>query len=118
MQNIFINAIKGDSCWKQVLEEIKKIYGEDFQHSSLESQLSLLQQTAKSMDYDIKQFNIKDLVSLFQRMDHSTKVLLAELVKLVNHLLVMPSTNEMREQSFSAVKCVNTCQSSHDIAYS
>ena len=40
LQNIFLNAIKGDS-WKQDLEEILKIYGENFQHSSLEFPLSL-----------------------------------------------------------------------------
>ena len=56
------------------------------------------------MDYDIKRFNIKDLVSLFQGMNDSTKVLLAKLVKLGKLLLFMP----ISEQSFSALKRVNT----------
>ena len=60
------------------------------------------------MDYDIKWFNIKDLVSLFQGMNHSTKVLRSELVKLVKFLLLMPATNAISEQTFSALKRVKT----------
>ena len=73
--------------------------------------MSLLQQTAKSIDYDIKRFNIKDRVSLFQVMNRSTKVLLPELVKLMKLLLVMPATNGISERSFSVLKRVKTMRS-------
>ena len=75
---------------------------------SLEAQLPLLKSRAKSMGFNTKTFNGKDLITMFQTMSPSRRILLSELVKLMKLLLVLPAANSISERSFPALKKVKT----------
>ena len=60
------------------------------------------------MGFDTSRFNIDDLISFFQSIDDSQKLLLSEICTLGKLLLVMPATNTASERSFSALKRVKT----------
>ena len=90
------------------LTEVLKVYGEDLDTYQLEGQLSLLPQVAASNGFDTSRFNVNDLISFFQSINDSHKLLLSEICTLGKLLLVMPATNAASEWSFSALRRVKT----------
>ena len=73
------------------LTEVLKVYGEDVDTYQLEGQLSLLPQVAASNGFDTSRFNVDDLISVFQSINDSHKLLLSEICTLGN------ASNECRE---------------------
>ena len=82
------------------------MFGNDFQESSLKTQLVLLPEFAKPKNIDFRTLTISDLISLLQSLDLPHKMLISEVIKLVKLMLVMPATNAVSERSFSALKRV------------
>ena len=48
------------------------------------------------------------VIFLFQKLDTIKKNLVAEVIKLVKLILVMPATNAVSERSFSSLKKIKT----------
>ena len=81
------------------MDEIFKYYNNDFNRSSLEVQLALLQHAAESFS---------DLLSFRQNLDHAKHLLLSEVIKVGKPMLIIPATNAVSERPFSALKRVKT----------
>ena len=48
------------------------------------------------------------MIVLFQKLDTIKRMLVAEVIKLVKLILVMPATNAVSERSFSSLKRIKT----------
>jgi hypothetical protein len=107
IQELLLKATANE-IYDAELTEVLKVYGEDLDTFQLEGQLLLLPQVAASMGYDMSRFSIDDLITFFQSLDDSRKLLLSEICTLGKLLLVMPATNAASERSFSALKRVKT----------
>ena len=51
---------------------------------------------------------LSEMVALFQKLDTIKKMLVAEVIKMVKLILVMPASNAVRERSFLSVKRIKT----------
>ncbi len=60
------------------------------------------------MGFDVDEFNVHNLTNLLQQLEASRKDMLGEVRQLRKLLLVMPATNAVSEQSFSALKRIKT----------
>ena len=49
-----------------------------------------------------------EMIVLFQKLDTIKRMLVAEVIKLVKLILVMPATNTVSERSFSSLKRIKT----------
>ena len=49
-----------------------------------------------------------EMIVLFQKLDTIKRMLVAEVIKLVKLILVMPATNAVGERSFSSLKRIKT----------
>ena len=49
-----------------------------------------------------------EMIVLFQKLDTIKRMLVAEVIKLVKLILVMPATNAVSERSFSSLKRIKT----------
>ena len=107
IQELLLKATANE-LYDAELAEVLKVYGEDLDTFQLEGQLLLLPQVAASMGYDTSRFSVDDLITFFQSLDDSRKLLLSEICTLGKLLLVMPATNAASERSFSALKRVKT----------
>ena len=83
--------------------EVFQLYKDDFKRDELKAQLETLRYFPKStID------NVKELVEFVQSLRASTKCFVSQVIVLAKVLLVMPATNAVSEQSFSAMKRVKT----------
>ena len=62
----------------------------------------------QAMGYDTSQFDIADLLDVFQSLGNACKLLLSEICTLGKLMLVMAATNAISEHSFTALKLVKT----------
>ena len=86
--------------------EVLKFYGDAFEKNALLAQLDLFHVNyPQSLDQST---SVHDIVKIVQDMSVAEKVLLAEVVKLVRLLLVIPATNAISERSFSAMRHIKT----------
>ena len=86
--------------------KVLKFYGDDFKKDALLAQLDLFHVNyPQSLDQST---SVHDIVKIVQDMSVAEKVLLAEVVKLVRLLLVIPATNAISERSFSAMRHIKT----------
>ena len=91
----------------QTEDEVKEVlafYGSDFEKNTLMSQLHLFYANYPTE----KRTCIYDILSLVKGMSVGEKLLMAQVVKLVRLLLVMPATNAISERSFSAMRRIKT----------
>ena len=49
------------------------------------------------------------MIALFQKLDTIKRMLVAEVIKLVKLILLMPATNAVSKRSFSSLKRIKTC---------
>ncbi len=84
------------------------MYGDEINEFQLETQLQLLAPTAKSMGFDVDEFNVHNFIDLLQQLEASRKDMLREVRHLRKLLLVIPATNAVSERSFSALKRIKT----------
>ena len=79
------------------------VYGDtDLQQDKLEAELSLPPEAVQAMGYNTSQFDIADLLHLFQSLGNARKLLLSEICTLGKLMLVMPATNAVSERSSSS----------------
>ena len=86
----------------------QRVYKGDFNAYSLEGQLELLPQVLAARKVSAGNMDVKDLIDFFQKLEIPEKLLLSEVIKVVKILLVMPATNAISKQSFSALKRAKT----------
>ncbi len=95
--------VKGGQPESEV-DEVLKFYGSDFEKDTLLAQLQLFH-----TNFPVElTASIHDVVTVVKGMSAGEKALLAEVIKLVRLLLVMPATNAASERSFSAMRRVKT----------
>ncbi len=86
------------------VDEVLKFYGSDFDKDTLLAQLHLFH-----VNFPVKQTaSVHDVVTVVKGMSVGEKALMAEVIKLVRLLLVMPATNAISKRSFSAMRRIKT----------
>ena len=102
LQNLLIEAVNRKD-FSSELREVIKIYGDDFDQQSLQTQLKILGSTVPA---DIN--TIVEVLSYLKKISPSEKELLNQIVILAKLKLVMPATNSTSERSFSAMRRLKT----------
>ena len=51
---------------------------------------------------------LSEMIALFQKIDNNKRMLVAEVIKLVKLILVMPATNVVNRRPFSSLKRMKT----------
>ena len=51
---------------------------------------------------------LSEMIALFQKVDNNKRMLVAEVIKLVKLILVMPATNVVNGRSISSLKRIKT----------
>lgn len=93
-----------DEQKEEEVDEVLKFYGSDFERQTLLTQLHLFHSNYPGE----KRTSIHDIVSIFKDMSVGEKFLMAQVVKPVCLLLVMPATNAISERSFSAMRRIKS----------
>ena len=88
---------------------IMQIYGvNEFDVPSLKTQLLLFPERAKLYGLNSRT-QILEMIALFRKLDTiKNKMLVAEVIKLVKLILMMPATNAVSQKSFSSLKRIKT----------
>ena len=105
-QIVYIQVIKAfkEQDWEDDLQIVIQNYGfNEFDVPSLETQLLLLPEIAKLYGLDSR-MQLSEMIALFQKLDIIKRMLVAEVIKLVKIILVMPATNAVSKRSFSSLK--------------
>ena len=86
-----------------------QIYGvNEFDVPSLKTQLLLFPERAKLYGLNSRT-QILEMIALFRKLDTiKNKMLVAEVIKLVKLILMMPATNAVSQKSFSSLKRIKT----------
>ena len=107
LQDPLLKAVTGKQFEKELSQEAS-FYANDINQFQLEAELPLLAPTARAMGFDIDNFNVHDLVKMFEQLEAPRKSALSEVVLLAKILLVMPATNAVSERPFSSLKRIKT----------
>ena len=106
-QEIMIKPFK-EQDWEDELEIVIQNYDvNEFNVSLLKTQVLLLPQIAKFCGLNSK-MQLLEMIALFQKLDTIKRMLVAEVIKLVKLILVMPATNAVSERSFWSCKRIKT----------
>ena len=94
-------------------EDFSKELEAGFQRFNLESQLQLLHHIGlKFKEQNHKRLTIQDVYTLMQKLPRAHKNMILEALTLMKLILVLPATNAVSEESFSALKRLKTaCRS-------
>ena len=86
-----------------------QIYGvNEFDVPSLKTQLLLFPERAKLYGLNSR-IQILEMIDLFRKLDTiKNRMLVAEVIKLVKLILMMPATNADSQKSFSSLKRIKT----------
>ena len=95
--------------WENHLKTSIQIYGvNEFDVPSLKTQLLLFPERAKLYGLNSRT-QILEMIALFRKLDTiKNKMLVAEVIKLVKLILMMPATNAVSQKSFSSLKRIKT----------
>ena len=95
--------------WENHLKTSIQIYGvNEFDVPSLKTQLLLFPERAKLYGLNSRT-QILEMIALFRKLDTiKNKMLVAEVIKLVKLILMMPATNAVSQKSFSFLKRIKT----------
>ena len=99
---MFSCSLRGED-FEEPLGEVLQLYKDDFKGDKLKAQLKTLRYLPESI-ID----NLKELVEFVQSLSATKKTFVPQFFVLAKILLVMPTTNAVNEQSFSAMKRVKT----------
>ena len=98
-RQLYLEAFDNTNCIKAI-----RNYGiNEFNVPSLKTQLILLFEIAKLYGLDSR-MQLSEMIALFQKLDTSKRMLVAEVIKLVKLVSVMPATNAVSERSFLSLK--------------
>ena len=107
LQEILIKAFK-EQNWEHDFQIVIQNYGVDeFDVPSLKTQSFLLPEIAKFDCLDSR-MQFSEMRALFQKLDTITRMLVAQVIKLVKLILVMPAANAVSEISFLSTKIIKT----------
>ena len=98
-QNVLEKSVQGKDC-EEDINFVTEFYGNDFDSYNLRVQLNLMSTVLPNSDGS----NMHMLLQKVKRFTTSQKSLINEVMKLVQLILVLPSTNTMSERSFSALR--------------
>ena len=95
---------KRDFQRSEVVKEVVEFYGDDFSHKDhLEAQLIQLHAgSEQALD------SVQTVMEYLQSLSTAERDNYCEIIKLVKLILVMPATNAVSEQSFSALRRLKT----------
>ncbi len=102
LQNLLINTVNKRDYSKN-LEDVIKIYGDDFDLHNLKAQLQILSSTVPA---EIK--TIFEILHFIKDLPASKKEFLNQIIILAKLILVMLATNSSSERSFSAMRRIKT----------
>ena len=103
LQEILIKAFK-EQDWENDLQIVIQNNGvNEFHVPSLKTQLLLFPERTKFYGLDSR-MQLLEMIVLFQKLDTIKKMLVAEVIKLVKLIFVMPATNAVSERPFSSLK--------------
>ena len=94
-RQLYFEAFDNTNCIKAI-----RNYGvNEFNVPSLKTQLIPLFEIAKFYGLDSR-MQLSEMIALFQKLDTIKRMLVAEVIKLVKLVSVMPATNAVSERSF------------------
>ena len=94
-RQLYFEVFDNTNCIKAI-----RNYGvNEFNVLSLKTQLILLFEIAKFYGLDCR-MQLSEMIALFQKLDTIKRMLVAEVIKLVKLVSVMPVTNAVSERSF------------------
>ncbi len=99
---MLVKAIKRD-VFEEELDKVMVVYGDDLNAANLKMQLEIL-----SHDFPEGFSNFCDVKEHIQKLSHSQKTILNEVILLAKLILVMPVTNATSERSISALRRMKT----------
>lgn len=101
LQDLLMLAAGGKD-YDEKLQQVLDFYKEDFNEQNLRIQL----QTFKSM-FDLKENLVfGDIIDYFTNLEPQVQILLSEVCKVVELVLVLPASNAESERSFSKMKII------------
>ena len=105
LENLLIQAAKKEN-YSSTLKEVMEFYQEDFNQSDLETQLEVF----SNMDINVGSPSITfhDVHEHFKSLNPGQLSFIAQVVKVVKLVLLMPATNAVSERSASAVRRLKT----------
>ena len=98
-RQLYLEAFDNTNC----IKAIRNYDINEFNVPSLKTQLILLFEIAKLYGLDSR-MQLSEMIALFQKLDTSKRMLVAEVIKLVKLVSVMPATNAVSERSFLSLK--------------
>ena len=99
LQEILIKAFN-EQNWEDDLQIVIQNYGvNEVDVPSLKAQLLFLPETAKSYVLNSR-IQLSEMIALFKKIDTIKRMLVAEVMKLVKLIVIMPATNAVNEKSF------------------
>ena len=115
LQEFLMKAFKEQNQEDNVLQIVIQNYGVNESHvpslktqfPSLKTQSLLLLEIAKFCGLGSR-MQLSEMIALFQKVDTIKQMLVAEVIKLVELILVMPATNAVNERSFLSLKRIKT----------
>ena len=108
LQEILVKAFK-EQVWEDDLQIVNQSYRVNKSDvSSLKTQLLILPEIAKFYGLDSR-MQLLEMIALFQKLDTFRRMLIAEVIKLIKLILVMPATKAVSGRLFSSVKRIKTC---------
>ena len=103
LQKIIIKIFK-EQDWENDLHIVIQNCGaNEFDFPSLKTRLLLLPEIAKFYGLNSR-MQLSEIIVLFQKLNTIKRKVVAEVIKLVKLILVMPATNAVSERSFLSLK--------------
>ena len=105
LENLLLKAVKQES-YEEYLTAATEFYKSDFDAAQLKLHLDVL---ASNFPVSLQRdATVMDVMKHIQVMSSAEKLLISQVLTLLNLILVMPATNASSERSFSAMRRVKT----------
>ena len=106
-QIVKIQAAKVKGINTELLDSVTDFYGDDFSSNILSAQLDVFKHNFQySGPKD--QIGIEDIVKYLQSLTSAQRLLVSQVYKLTQIVLVMPATNAVSERAFSGLRRIKT----------
>ena len=103
VEDLLLKSVRGE-IYSDELSSVTKFYGDDLCPYRLSPQLSILSAQLK----DQEKLDLNDIMTYMKGFSSEVRVVFSEVVKLLNIILVNPTTNAISERSFSALRRLKT----------
>ena len=102
----FILSAANSKEFQQDLSDVCNFYGDDFNRSRLETQLSTLGTAFHSENNNV--INASTVINYLQKLSMEQKLFFSEIVTLAKLILVAPTTKAVSERSCSTMRRIKT----------